>query len=230
MINCATNIISGSEYPTANLYLAEVFRIKQLLDKAVNSGPYFIKEMATKIKLKFDKYWSEYNLVMALATVLDPRCKLTALKMCFQQVYGQEATRNIILVQEVMTEIYQEYVTPYNEQEGVNLLSIGGESSSNSTVQSSNPSQSWWSMMMDFVRQKEVVLAIKSELETYLDEPKHFQRENDETSFSALQWWKVNNAKYKVLSRMAADILAIPISTVVSESTFSAGGRVIDTF
>jgi hypothetical protein len=29
---------------------------------------------------------------------------------------------------------------------------------------------------------------------------------------------------------MAADILAIPISTVASESTFSAGGRVIDEF
>ena len=29
---------------------------------------------------------------------------------------------------------------------------------------------------------------------------------------------------------MAADILAVPISTVASESTFSAGGRVIDEF
>lgn len=29
---------------------------------------------------------------------------------------------------------------------------------------------------------------------------------------------------------MAADVLAIPISTVASESTFSVGGRVIDSF
>ncbi|XP_072076617.1 zinc finger BED domain-containing protein RICESLEEPER 2-like [Arachis hypogaea] len=83
VINCATNIISGSEYPTANLYLAEVFRIKLILDEVVNSGPFFIKEMAAKMKLKFDKYWSECNLLMAIATVLDPRCKLTGLKMCF---------------------------------------------------------------------------------------------------------------------------------------------------
>ena len=36
--------------------------------------------------------------------------------------------------------------------------------------------------------------------------------------------------KYKVISKMAADILAIPFSTVASKSTFSAGGRVIDEF
>ena len=36
--------------------------------------------------------------------------------------------------------------------------------------------------------------------------------------------------KYTVLSKMAADILVIPISTVASESTFSAGDRVVDEF
>lgn len=29
----ATNIISGSEYPTSNLFLNEIFRVKVLLDK-----------------------------------------------------------------------------------------------------------------------------------------------------------------------------------------------------
>ena len=40
----------------------------------------------------------------------------------------------------------------------------------------------------------------------------------------------IKKVKYKILSKMTADILAIPISTVASESTFSAGGRVIDEF
>ncbi|XP_057760243.1 zinc finger BED domain-containing protein RICESLEEPER 2-like [Arachis stenosperma] len=230
VINCATNIISGSKYPTANLYLAEVFRIKLILDEAVNSGPFFIKEMAAKMKLKFDKYWSECNLLMAVASVLDPRCKLTGLKMCFQQIYRQEATRNMTLVHQILTEMYQEYVILTNEQEGSTSLSASGESSINSTMKSSNSSQTGWSIMINFVKDEEVVPTLKSELETYLDEPKYFQIEHDVTSFSALEWWKVNRGKYRILSRMVADVLAIPISTVASESTFSAGGRVIDTF
>ena len=40
----------------------------------------------------------------------------------------------------------------------------------------------------------------------------------------------MNNLKYRVLFTMARDILAIPITTVVLESTFSAESRVIDTY
>ncbi|KAK1369038.1 hypothetical protein POM88_035130 [Heracleum sosnowskyi] len=47
-------------------------------------------------------------------------------------------------------------------------------------------------------------------------------------SFDVLSWWKGNSAKYPILSLMARDILAVPISTVASEASFSAGGRVIE--
>ncbi|CAI0404889.1 unnamed protein product [Linum tenue] len=36
--------------------------------------------------------------------------------------------------------------------------------------------------------------------------------------------------KYPTISEMARDILAVPISTVASESAFSTGGRVLDSF
>ncbi len=49
-------------------------------------------------------------------------------------------------------------------------------------------------------------------------------------SFNALEWWKGNQTKYRVLSKMACDILAIPVTTVASEATFSAGSRVIDSY
>ena len=50
------------------------------------------------------------------------------------------------------------------------------------------------------------------------------------SNFDILNWWKVNSSKYKVLSEVARDVLAIPVSTVSSEAAFSTGGRVIDQF
>ena len=48
--------------------------------------------------------------------------------------------------------------------------------------------------------------------------------------FDAIEGWKTNELKYRILSKMANDILSIPITSVASESAFSAGGRVIDPY
>ncbi|KAM7461709.1 hypothetical protein LguiA_029830 [Lonicera macranthoides] len=49
-------------------------------------------------------------------------------------------------------------------------------------------------------------------------------------NFDILAWWKVNSSRYKVLSLIARDVLAVPVSTVASESAFSIGGRILDPF
>ena len=48
--------------------------------------------------------------------------------------------------------------------------------------------------------------------------------------FDILMWWKMKSSRYQVLSQIAHDVLAIPISTVASESTFSTGGAYLDLF
>ncbi|KAL0365207.1 UNVERIFIED_CONTAM: Zinc finger BED domain-containing protein RICESLEEPER 3 [Sesamum angustifolium] len=72
----------------------------------------------------------------------------------------------------------------------------------------------------------------KSELDMYLEESCYsFTKDSKiEKEFDVLEWWRVNSVKYKILSFMARDILAIPITTVASEATFSAGSRVIDKY
>lgn len=66
----------------------------------------------------------------------------------------------------------------------------------------------------------------KSELDRYLNE----EVEDDSETFDILSWWKVNTPRFRILSLVARDIMAIPISTVASESVFSTSGRVLDAF
>ncbi|CAN6307357.1 unnamed protein product [Urochloa humidicola] len=45
--------------------------------------------------------------------------------------------------------------------------------------------------------------------------------------FDVLDWWKTRAEKFPILSVMVRDFLAIPLSTVSSESAFSLGGRIL---
>lgn len=45
-----------------------------------------------------------------------------------------------------------------------------------------------------------------------------------------LNWWKVNSARFPVLSSMVRDVLAVPMTLVVSESAFSTGERILSEF
>ncbi|GKF69555.1 zinc finger BED domain-containing protein RICESLEEPER 2-like protein [Tanacetum coccineum] len=81
---------------------------------------------------------------------------------------------------------------------------------------------------VDAHRAKNVVsnVNLESQRDTYLEEGVYIGEPG--VYFDALGWWKEKSSKYKILSKMAAEILAIPLTTVASESAFSVGGRVID--
>ena len=66
----------------------------------------------------------------------------------------------------------------------------------------------------------------KYDLELYLEENKLPRIEN----YNVLGYWNQNGSRFPILSQMARDVLAIPLSTVASESAFSAGGRVLDAY
>ncbi|KAM3248774.1 hypothetical protein P3L10_010543 [Capsicum annuum] len=59
---------------------------------------------------------------------------------------------------------------------------------------------------------------------TYREELKYYLRmplEDHRRWINALDWWKNNETQYPVLSRLARDILNVPMSTVASENAFS---------
>lgn len=70
------------------------------------------------------------------------------------------------------------------------------------------------------------VVECKSELDQYMME----SLEGWKPNFDILMWWKVNSTKFPILANIARDVLAIPISTVVSDSAYRIGDRVLDSF
>ena len=81
-----------------------------LLHKTVNDDDDFIRATIGRTKIKFDKYWWKYNLLMFVADILDPRCKMKVVEFCLMNMYtNAEARENIIKVREALYEIYEEY-------------------------------------------------------------------------------------------------------------------------
>nr|XP_027101094.1 zinc finger BED domain-containing protein RICESLEEPER 1-like [Coffea arabica] len=233
----ATHVISGSDYPTANLYLNEVCRIKVLLDSKVDDDDDFVRSMVQKMKLKFDKYWGECNLLMSIAAILDPRCKMRVINYCFPLLYPpHEVQSNIGKVRQALYDLYDEYVEIHvsGQSGSSSQLLIGSDhpTKSSSSASSSVSHVSGMSEFLTHIATVESVQPVKNELDTYFEDGLLTAADDstiDIVNLDALKWWK-DTTKYKILPKMAADILAIPISTVASEATFSAGTRVIDSY
>jgi len=76
-----------------------------------------------------------------------------------------------------------------------------------------------------FASQNSSARTERSELDAYLEDPRVPKRA--EECINVLSWWKKNADAYPTLSLMARDFLAIPVSTVSSESAFSAARRIL---
>ncbi|KAL0462646.1 UNVERIFIED_CONTAM: Zinc finger BED domain-containing protein RICESLEEPER 2 [Sesamum latifolium] len=109
--NDATHIFSGVNYPTSNLFLPEVWKIKQILDEKFSTSKDYLQKMVFRMKEKFDKYWRNCNLLMAMGAVLDPRYKMKLIEFCYSKIYPiSQAHEEIELVRFSLQELYNEYV------------------------------------------------------------------------------------------------------------------------
>lgn len=161
----ATYIIFESDYTTPNLFLNEVSRVKVVLDKRSLDTDDFFKDM---VKIKFDKYREKSNLLMFVAAVLDPRCKMRALEFCFPKLYSSElAQKEISHVRQPLQDLYSKYVVMYLEGDSsIEMLRGSYQSPHCNTSESS----CGWSEYVDFLRPVELVQPQKLELDIYLEE------------------------------------------------------------
>jgi hypothetical protein len=187
--------------------------------------------MAVRMKIKFDKYWGDIekvNMILLVAVVLDPRYKLKYVRYCYRTLYEPEQVVEMSRkVREVLDKLYVHYEAlsggfcSKSTNESKSLCGMEVEDAFDADGQMKKQKVGWQRFL-----EEEEITKNKSEIDHYLDSGCEKEIDN----FDILGWWKINSSNYRVLSLMARDVLAVPVSTVASESTFSTGGRVLDSF
>ncbi|XP_039047669.1 zinc finger BED domain-containing protein RICESLEEPER 2-like [Hibiscus syriacus] len=164
LFNEATKIILGSEYPTSNIFLSELFGIKEALDAVVLGGSDYMVVMAMKMKKNFDKY------------------KMKLLEFSFNAIYSHdEAPREMQIVRDILYELYQEYVEAHKAtnvvsstgNDGIQGVSIDGTSKSSvsSLISRFGKCIKIGTTKYDqHIRSVDTFTSVKSELDTCLEE------------------------------------------------------------
>ncbi|XP_027090309.1 zinc finger BED domain-containing protein RICESLEEPER 2-like [Coffea eugenioides] len=191
-----THIISGSEYPTPNLLLLEVLKVKKLLDARVNDEDDFVQVMITRMKVKFDIYWSKCILLMSVAAILNPRQKIRAIEFTFPKMYSHcETQENITKVWKAIFDLYEEYAAMANS------ASAHSETSTNTSASSHDPSRplaDCWDDLDEYYGELETNEPHKTELLDYLDKSGQPSGQNPK-EFDCLDGWRTNWLAYSVL-------------------------------
>ena len=112
--NDITTLFSRTDYPIANLYFQGVSRIELLLLEKMESQDSFINNMVEQIKIKFDKYWDCYSVVLACAIVLDLRYKLDYVDYIFKKIEPIEhiAEMKVESIETSLYKLFSEYERP----------------------------------------------------------------------------------------------------------------------
>ncbi|KAI3495970.1 hypothetical protein L1887_38318 [Cichorium endivia] len=215
------NLLTTSSVPTTNTFFHEAWKIQLELARAAASEDPVISGLTKPMQENFNNYWKNCCLILAIAVVMDPRFKMKLVEFSFTKIYGDDAQNYINIVDEGIHQLFLEYVAlpvplangggPVTGDLKMEDGDVGGEGGGGGGEAGLTDFDVY---IMETASQQS-----KSELDQYLEESL-LPRVHE---FDVVGWWKLNKVKYPTLSKMARDILSVPVSTVVPEAVFEVG-------
>ena len=187
----------GSKCFITNLYFRDICNIRKFLLNWQKSKQAFISLIANKMKAKFDNYCRDFIRVSAIAAVFDPRSKLDFVIFSLKKVYG-EGTTLCTEIKDDFFRIFDGYAEDFSSQPYRSSSSYGNNDC--------DVLGEWYESKRDSQRE---------ELDRYLKAPTSCSED-----FDVLGWGHTNGKEFPTLWRMSRDILAIPMSTSISNSAF----------
>ncbi|CAN7030240.1 unnamed protein product, partial [Brassica oleracea var. botrytis] len=221
----STLAFSSSIKVTSNGCYNEICKIQSSVNTMSFSQDYDLREMASAMAAKFDKYWEgmeKINKILIVAGVLDPRRKMVFTKYSFELIYGNgnpKCTQMSDMVMDILRRLFRVYQDRYTNL-NLQSSSVGGDENVIPATQNSQDMDvdSIDNPFLRFMVAKKTTSEVLKELDRYLKEELFVATANElGLPFDILSWWKTNSSKYPVMSLMAREVLAVPVSSVASE-------------
>ncbi|CAO2842752.1 unnamed protein product [Amaranthus hypochondriacus] len=173
---------------------------------------------------KWKTYFTDFPYIYGIATILDPCFRTEALSKIIGFYYHvldrppTDVHNYVGNCKKLLADLYDHYSSIYNTSR---------DTSRRASV-SARPD--YYNPIIANIISRDDSFVGSSSFASYLELDSFIKHhfEIDQSNYDILEWWKEKSIKYPILSRIAKDILAIPASTVASESAFSAGKRVLD--
>ncbi|CAM8929371.1 unnamed protein product [Rhodiola kirilowii] len=239
--------ISASTKPTSWKAFHDIVCIRAEIDglfprEGMSTGSeteMILMDMAVSMKSKYEKYFAtleDCNQLLLIALVLNPRYKLRNfestckkwLKMEIDDIRKKSAELKDLLIQ--LCDAYNSMIVEASSKVTKSRSGDSQGNKSSSKKRTIEPTGIMKDMEEDWERELEDSDegVVGHEVDRYLLDP--IVKAVNPLDYDILEWWKTNGDKYPGLAALTKDIMAIQVSTVASESSFSTSRRVIDPF
>jgi hypothetical protein len=109
----ATKALSTHRIPTSHLFMHNVLCVHQALRNTEWQINYMLQDLAFAMDEKFDKYWDQgkYNMVLVIATILDPSKKMNYLEFFYEKTSKEfgDIEMSLTLAKTWFSKYFEEY-------------------------------------------------------------------------------------------------------------------------
>ena len=109
MFYSVAEFFSGRKYPITNMYFTLVCELKIALNEWSLSSNEMINRMAESTLAKFNFYWANVNVVIAVVAILDPRYRMKLLEFYYPNIYSNNSNLEIEKIKNLCYDLLDEY-------------------------------------------------------------------------------------------------------------------------
>ncbi|GKV39212.1 hypothetical protein SLEP1_g47018 [Rubroshorea leprosula] len=193
--------ISDINYMAADISLKSIYQVYKEVNHLQN-------KVYTLMSVECGNNQRICSLILAVVTILHPNLKLKFVQFVYEEIYGVVvAKQHLNEIFDFLTSVYDEYA--YDRSSKREVATAIGDTSCSAHLNAND-------RVLDSFQKYLATKPNRLEFYQYLEDEESYLME-----IGILKWWQNNSSKFPTMVKMARDFLAIPLSTIVSNSAFT---------